>query len=98
MLPAIHTPPEIAASSARSPEVICHCLGIPRETVAETIERGAAQTVKCVIRETGAGSGCTACHCTIRNMLEAAGYQVRCHSRGRSNALALSDELAPIAG
>ncbi len=62
------------------------------------IECGAAQTVKCVMRETGAGSGCSACHCTIRNMLEAAGYQVRCHTRGRSDALALTDELTSIAG
>ena len=67
-----------AVPSAVPVEIVCHCLRISRDEIEVVIETGAAETVKCVIRETGAGGGCTACHCTIRNMLEAAGHSVRC--------------------
>lgn len=75
--------------SAVPVEIVCHCLRVSRDEIQVTIESGAAQSVKCVMRETGAGSGCTACHCTIRNMLEAAGHTVRCSgSRSRSPLIA----------
>lgn len=65
--------------SSVPPEVVCHCVQVTRDEVEAVIEAG-AETVKCVVRETGAGGGCTACHCTIRNLLEAAGRAVICRT------------------
>lgn len=76
-------------------EVVCHCLQVTRDEIEATIEMGAARSVKCVIRETGAGGGCTACHCTIRNMLEAAGHTVVCRT---PRLVELNSEPPAVAG
>jgi bacterioferritin-associated ferredoxin len=83
---------EPVAAPAR---VACHCLNVSSTTIESAIDTGAARTVTDVIRETGAGSGCTACHCTIRALLEAAGCRGVCAS---SHRFALSPEPAAVAG
>jgi NifU-like protein len=57
-------------SSADCPEtIICHCLAISESTVADAVAVCGLATVKEVCRETGAGSGCTACHARLRELL-----------------------------
>ncbi|MFQ5733382.1 MAG: (2Fe-2S)-binding protein [Planctomycetaceae bacterium] len=67
---------EILPDSLRT--IVCHCLHITRDEIEESIETASVGSLMCVIRETGAGSGCTACHCTIRSLLEAAGHSAPC--------------------
>jgi len=83
-----------SASNIR-PKVLCHCLQITQQQVVTAIDCGAARTVKDVMRETGAGSGCTACHCTIRSMLQSAGFDVQCGGR---YTLPMTDEPAAMVG
>ena len=49
---------------------ICHCLRITEEAVVQAVTRFALQTVDEVRVVTGAGSGCTACHYRIRQVIE----------------------------
>lgn len=49
--------------------IVCQCLGISRGDICRSIQAGRVKSVKCVIRQTSAGSGCTACHCEIRSIL-----------------------------
>lgn len=60
---------ELSQLSPRNGEIVCHCLRVSRTEINEAIDAGEVQTVKCVMRKTRAGSGCMACHCTIRRML-----------------------------
>jgi bacterioferritin-associated ferredoxin len=75
--------------------VVCHCLNVSADEIHTAVHQSAAQSVKDVIRQTGAGSGCTACHCTIRSLLQAAGRSIPCAS---SHRFALSPEPAAVAG
>jgi len=52
-----------------SETIICHCLGISESTVADAVAVCGLASVKDVCRETGAGSGCTACHARLRELL-----------------------------
>lgn len=85
--------PETMASSPR--KVACHCLNVSTDEIHSAVVITAAQTVKDVIRETGAGSGCTACHCTIRSLLEAAGRSVPCATR---NPFVATQDAVAVAG
>ena len=49
--------------------VICRCLQVKESQVVDVIAVTGAETVREVICQTGAGSGCTACHCRIRELL-----------------------------
>jgi bacterioferritin-associated ferredoxin len=49
--------------------VICHCLQVKESQIVDAIAITAAETVLDVIQHTGAGAGCTACHCRIRELL-----------------------------
>lgn len=51
--------------------VICPCLQVRESEIRGAIEYGGAESVKCVMKHTGAGTGCTSCHLTIRRMLAA---------------------------
>ena len=62
---------ELPQITPRAGQIVCHCLRINRGEINAAIDAGEVQSVKCVIRETSAGSGCTACHCTIRRMIAA---------------------------
>jgi bacterioferritin-associated ferredoxin len=61
------TPPALAAID----KIVCHCLRVRESQIAEAISNGSESVngVKDVIDQTGAGGGCTACHCTIRRLL-----------------------------
>jgi NAD(P)H-nitrite reductase large subunit len=49
--------------------VICHCLQVKESQIVDAIAVTGAESVRDVIRDTGAGAGCTACHCRIRELL-----------------------------
>jgi bacterioferritin-associated ferredoxin len=50
--------------------MICHCLQIRESDVRAAVECGAVQSIRDVMNATTAGTGCTACHCAIRQILE----------------------------
>jgi NifU-like protein len=49
---------------------ICHCLQIRECEIRTAVECGDVQSVRDVMNTTTAGTGCTACHCAIRQILE----------------------------
>jgi NAD(P)H-nitrite reductase large subunit len=49
--------------------VMCHCLQVKESQIVDAIAITGAETVRDVIQHTGAGAGCTACHCRIRELL-----------------------------
>ncbi|MFK7778886.1 MAG: (2Fe-2S)-binding protein [Gimesia sp.] len=59
---------------------LCHCLKVTPDEVQECITTDSAESVHDVIRGCGAGKGCTACHCRIKDLL--AGV---CDDCGESN-------------
>lgn len=48
---------------------VCHCLKLTADDIRETVSDLEQPTVRCVMRMTGAGTGCTACHRRIRQLL-----------------------------
>ena len=50
--------------------VLCHCLQVTEDVVAEAISVFSLTTVKEVRQHTGAGDGCTACHRRVRQLLQ----------------------------
>ena len=50
-------------------KIVCHCLRISEREIGEAVANGTIESVRCVINETGAGSGCTACHAAIKGLL-----------------------------
>ncbi len=50
-------------------DLLCHCLHVSTEEVEQVIESGRASSLVEVKQEIGAGAGCTACHCAIRDLL-----------------------------
>ena len=65
--------------AAKDP-VLCRCLQVSRSQVVDCIAVSGAETVRQVAVMTGAGSGCLACHCRIKELLAA---------RTRSTAVAV---------
>lgn len=55
---------------------MCHCAKVAESTVYEVINKGGVKTIEAVTRETGAGSGCGACHCRINRVLQ--GLPAKC--------------------
>jgi NAD(P)H-nitrite reductase large subunit len=49
--------------------IVCRCLQVTETALVEAIERHDLQTLAEVKRHTGAGDGCTACHCTLKEYL-----------------------------
>jgi bacterioferritin-associated ferredoxin len=49
--------------------LVCRCLQVSESVLADAIERCPMANLQDVARETGAGSGCTACHRSIRRFL-----------------------------
>ncbi len=64
------------SSADCSESIVCHCLGISASTVADAVAVCGLATVKDVCRETGAGSGCTACHVRLRELVRKASQSV----------------------
>jgi bacterioferritin-associated ferredoxin len=50
-------------------QIVCHCLQVTESTVREAADRCAFRSLCELVRETGAGSGCTACHRRLRRLL-----------------------------
>ncbi len=50
-------------------KIICHCLGVTETDIRSAISTGSVQTIKCVMNQTSAGTGCTACLRRINEML-----------------------------
>ncbi|MCH9655721.1 MAG: (2Fe-2S)-binding protein [Planctomycetes bacterium] len=49
--------------------LLCHCLSVSHEEVQQCISDTSAESVHEVMRGCGAGKGCTACHCRIKDLL-----------------------------
>ncbi|MBC8290276.1 MAG: (2Fe-2S)-binding protein [Planctomycetes bacterium] len=50
-------------------EIVCHCLQIHRSEILTAAETQDANSVRCIMKSTDAGTGCTACHSRIRQLL-----------------------------
>ncbi len=50
--------------------VVCHCLQISSSEIKTAAGAIEAPTVRCIMKCTGAGTGCTACHRRIRRLIE----------------------------
>lgn len=50
-------------------EIVCHCLQVSRSEVVTAADVTGASSVRDIMKCTGAGKGCTACHRRIRNLL-----------------------------
>ena len=57
-------------------KVVCRCLQVTEDALVHAITAHDLQTLKEVLRHTGAGDGCTCCHNEIRQYLQ----QLRCAS------------------
>jgi bacterioferritin-associated ferredoxin len=49
--------------------VACRCLGISESEIRCALMEGTADCLHSVMRETGAGTGCTCCHRAIRDLV-----------------------------
>ncbi len=64
-------PDPCAGPCAGCPDrIVCHCLKVTEDAIADAIVSLGLRTVKCVQSATGAGGGCTCCHESIRELLE----------------------------
>jgi bacterioferritin-associated ferredoxin len=52
-----------------SDEIVCHCLRIAASEVRTAVETAQVTTVRQVMKATEAGTGCTVCHCKIRELI-----------------------------
>ena len=50
--------------------VVCHCLGVTEEQLVSAVVAFDLQTLQEVRRQTGAGTGCNACHRRINLLLQ----------------------------
>jgi NAD(P)H-nitrite reductase large subunit len=49
--------------------LVCRCLQVCRSQIVDCIAVSGAETVREVAELTGAGKGCLACHCRIKELL-----------------------------
>jgi bacterioferritin-associated ferredoxin len=56
--------------------VVCHCFRVTETVIRAAIDILGSSSVREVTEHTGAGAGCTACHCRIKRML--AGESAMC--------------------
>lgn len=57
---------------------LCHCTGVSEATVQAAVVAGVDSLIG-VMTETGAGTGCRACHCRINRVLQ--GLPAKCGGR-----------------
>jgi NifU-like protein len=57
--------------------VVCHCFRVSEVVIRDAIDILGSSSVGEVTAHTGAGAGCTACHCRIKRML--AGESATCN-------------------
>lgn len=60
---------EAVVAEQRDTRILCHCLRVTYGEVSAAIATYGCQTVRCVMKKTMAGGGCTACHRRIRQLL-----------------------------
>jgi bacterioferritin-associated ferredoxin len=56
--------------------LVCHCFRVSEAVIRNAIDILGSSSVREVSAQTGAGAGCTACHCRIKRML--AGESATC--------------------
>ena len=62
--------PHAPEFAGHSPDpVVCHCLHVTEMEILGAISTGVVETLKSAMECTGAGTGCTACHQRIRELL-----------------------------
>ena len=61
--------------------VVCHCLGITESEIRCALMQGTAECLRTVMRETGAGTGCTCCHRAIKDILARERLQERLNAQ-----------------
>ncbi len=49
--------------------IVCRCFQVTKQTVYDAVASGNARTISQLRCETGAGSGCMACLCKIKQLL-----------------------------
>jgi bacterioferritin-associated ferredoxin len=59
----------LASIEACTDRLVCHCLGIRESTVYEALDDPGVRSVRDVMQCTGAGTGCTACHCVLKRLI-----------------------------
>ncbi|MBT6156443.1 MAG: (2Fe-2S)-binding protein [Planctomycetaceae bacterium] len=52
-----------------SDKIVCHCLRVTNGDIESAAAIEPMETVRDAMKATGAGSGCTACHCAIRKLI-----------------------------
>ncbi len=50
--------------------IVCHCLGISRGDLVQALACRAMFSLKDICERTGAGDGCTACHQSLKQLLQ----------------------------
>ncbi len=66
---------EKPSANGCSTNVICRCLGVTTEEIDTALNVFNAESVQDLKQQTGAGSGCTACHRMLRQILAARAEQ-----------------------
>lgn len=51
-------------------KIVCYCLGVTAGEIESVGIVHPQPTLREVMEHTGAGTGCTACHCAIRELLD----------------------------
>lgn len=59
----------LACTAADGSPIICHCLLISEKQLRSLAAAGCARSIADFGRNTGAGTGCTCCHQTLRRIL-----------------------------
>lgn len=59
----------MGSAGYKTDETVCHCLQVTTSEIVTAADVAGASTVREVMKCTGAGKGCTACHRRIRTLL-----------------------------
>lgn len=59
----------MASLDVAADRIVCHCLGIAESEIRCALMEETAECLRSVMRETGAGTGCTACHRAIKDLV-----------------------------
>jgi bacterioferritin-associated ferredoxin len=56
--------------------IVCRCLAVREAEILSAIACPEVRTLRDVARSTGAGSGCRACHCALKEYIESRRYPI----------------------
>lgn len=51
-------------------QYVCRCLRVTEQDVRDACDAGAIHEVRDAMQQTGAGTGCMACRCALRDLIE----------------------------